>query len=41
MFLQMLETAKTSGETELVAFFEEVLSIYEKHNINGHIVWKK
>lgn len=20
---------------------EEVLEVYEKHNINGHIVWKK
>lgn len=41
MFIQMLESAKDSGESELVAFLEEVLSIYEKHNINGHIVWKK
>ncbi|EAH7597868.1 HNH endonuclease [Campylobacter upsaliensis] len=41
MFIGMLESAKSSGESELVAFLEEVLSIYEKHNINGHIVWKK
>ena len=41
MFIQMLESAKDSGESELVAFLEEVLSIYEKHNINRHIVWKK
>lgn len=41
MFIQMLETAKDSGETELVAFLEDVLKVYEKHNINGHIVWKK
>lgn len=41
MFIAMLESAKDSGETELVAFLEDVLKVYEKHNINGHIVWKK
>ena len=41
MFIGMLESAKDSGESELVAFLEELLSIYEKHNINGHIAWKK
>ncbi|RDU64033.1 HNH endonuclease [Helicobacter didelphidarum] len=41
MFIQMLETAKDSNEIELVKFLEDVLSVYEKHNINGHIVWKK
>ena len=41
MFLQMLTTAKASDEKELVAFLEDVLKVYEKHNINGHIVWKK
>ncbi|TQR30634.1 HNH endonuclease [Campylobacter sp. MIT 99-7217] len=41
MFIRMLESAKENKENELVAFLEELLSIYEKYNINGHIVWKK
>ena len=41
MFLQMLETAKENDDKELIAFLCEVLEVYEKHNINGHIVWKK
>ncbi len=41
MFIRMLETARDAGDTELAAFLTEVLEVYEKHNINGHIVWKK
>ena len=41
MFIRMLETARDTGDTGLVAFLTEVLEVYEKHNINGHIVWKK
>ncbi|QKG29468.1 HNH endonuclease signature motif containing protein [Campylobacter sp. RM16187] len=41
MFIQMLETAKAENETFLVKFIEEILSVYEKHNMNGHIRWKK
>lgn len=41
MFIRMLETAKNAGENELVSFLEDILKVYEKHNINGHIVWKK
>lgn len=41
MFIQMLETAKENDDKGLVAFLREVLEVYEKHNINGHIVWKK
>lgn len=41
MFIQMLETAEENDDKGLVAFLKEVLEVYEKHNINGHIVWKK
>lgn len=41
MFLRMLESAKNEGEKELIDFLEDVLKVYEKHNINGHIVWKR
>lgn len=41
MFIKMLESVKNTNDTELQSFLEEVLQVYEKHNINGHIVWKK
>lgn len=41
MFIRMLETAKEADDKRLIAFLNEVLEVYEKHNINGHIVWKK
>lgn len=41
MFIRMLETAKAENETALVKFIEEILNVYEKHNMNGHIRWKK
>lgn len=41
MFIAMLEAVKNSDDTALIAFLREVLEVYEKHNINGHIVWKK
>ena len=41
MFIRMLESAKKANENELVAFLEDVLKVYEKHHINGHIIWKK
>lgn len=41
MFIRMLEIAKKSNEKDLIKFLEEVLSVYEKYSINGHITWKK
>lgn len=41
MFIRMLDTARQENETEMIDFLEDVLAVYEKHNINGHIVWKK
>lgn len=41
MFIRMLESVKSTGDKELQAFLEEVLEVYEKHNINGHIKWNK
>lgn len=41
MFIRLYELSKTENKNELEKFCEEILEIYEKHNINGHIVWKK
>ncbi|WP_104682802.1 HNH endonuclease [Helicobacter felis] len=40
MFMRLLESARKNKEHNLVVFLEEVLSVYEKHGINGHIEWK-
>src|SRR3989344_3123131 len=41
MFIRLYELAKKNNDKELTAFCEQVLTVYEKNNINGHIVWKK
>jgi len=41
MFIRLYELAKASNDEKLKKFCEEVLRVYEKNNINGHIVWKK
>ena len=45
MFIRLLELSKKSDDSDneqkekLVAFCLEILSIYEKHKINGQILW--
>ena len=41
MFIRLYELAKKNNDKELIDFCEQVLKVYEKNNINGHIVWKK
>lgn len=41
MFIRLYELAKTNNDKELIKFCGDVLQVYEKNNINGHIVWKK
>jgi hypothetical protein len=41
MFIRLYELAKQNKDKELTNFCEQVLTVYEKNNINGHIVWKK
>ncbi|MDO8528297.1 MAG: HNH endonuclease [Nanoarchaeota archaeon] len=41
MFIRLYELAKSENNKELMKFCEDVLKTYEKHNINGHIVWEK
>ena len=40
MFIRLYELTKEE-DPQLSAFCEEVLKLYEKHNINGQIQWKK
>lgn len=41
MFIRLYELAKSEGNEELKKFCADVLETYEKHNINGHIIWEK
>lgn len=41
MFIRLYELAKNENNEELIQFCADVLETYEKHGINGHIVWEK
>lgn len=41
MFIRLYELAKKHNNKELLEFATDVLKMYERHNINGHIIWKK
>ena len=41
MFIRLYELAKSNNDKALMKFCEDILEVYEKNNINGHIVWKR
>lgn len=41
MFIRLYELATSENNRELIKFCTDVLNTYEKHHINGHIVWNK
>lgn len=41
MFIRLYELAKSEHDEELANFCSDLLAVYEKYGINGHIVWKK
>ena len=41
MFIHLYELAKKENDKPLIKFCEEVLGVFEKNDINGHIVWEK
>lgn len=41
MFIRLYELAKKEGNEELKKFCSDILKIYEKYKINGHIIWKR
>lgn len=40
VLLSQYELAKSEKNENLMKFCADVLKTYEKHNINGHIVWE-
>lgn len=41
MFIRLYELAKEQKDKELIKFTTEILEVFEKNNVNGHIEWKK
>lgn len=41
MFIHLYDLAKSENNKELIKFCSDVLEVYEKNNINGHINWEK
>jgi hypothetical protein len=41
MFIRLYELAKKQGDKDLVKFTSQILDVFEKNNVNGHIEWKK
>lgn len=41
MFIRLYELAKSEDNKELMQFCTDILETFEKHDINGHIVWKR
>jgi hypothetical protein len=41
MILRLLEAAKKANDKKTIIFCNDVLDVYEKHQINSHIHWEK
>ena len=41
MFMRLFELAMTGGDAELASFCSQILEVYEKNEVNGHIKWNK
>ena len=41
MFIVLYELAKHCGDTETQQFCAEILEVFEKNDVNGHIEWKR
>lgn len=41
MFIRLYELAKTDNNKQLLDFCTQILEVFEKNNVNGHIIWKR
>lgn len=41
MFIRMYKLAKKEKNKEILGFCNDLLKVYEKHKVNGHIKWKE
>jgi len=40
-FIRLYEAAKKNNDTTLVDFCTQILEVYERNNVNGHIIWQR
>lgn len=40
-FIRLYEASKAIGDKQTQDFCRQILEVYEKNNVNGHIVWKR
>ena len=40
MFIRLYKTAQNEGDKKLQRFCEDILKVYEKYDINGHVSWE-
>ena len=41
MFIRLYELAKSIDDNETMNFCSQILEVFEKNGVNGHIEWKK
>ena len=41
MFIRLYELAKQTNDSKITSFCADILEVFEKHGINGHIEWKR
>ncbi|CAK0763810.1 5-methylcytosine-specific restriction enzyme A [Gammaproteobacteria bacterium] len=41
MFIRLYDLAKSIDDQETMIFCTQILEVFEKNNVNGHIVWKR
>jgi hypothetical protein len=41
MFIHLYELAKSIGDKKTQEFCAEILNVFEKNGVNGHIEWEK
>lgn len=41
MFIRLYDLVKSENNKELMKFCADILETYEKHDINGHIIWER
>lgn len=41
MFIRLYDLARKNNDEEILSFCEQILSVYEDNDINGHIKWER
>ena len=41
MFIRLYESSKAINDSKTMEFCRQILEVFEKNNVNGHIEWRK